>query len=175
LLVLLFFRINYDNCMTKYDYFIAGRWRNYENVKAALDVVRAAGKTAYCFIENHYTGEKVEFDPLAVGEGDIESTMSSLEGLSLDDPMVRKIFENDITGEREAINFVLILPAGISGHIEAGIAYGLGKRCYAIGQPEKTETLYSVFEKIFPDLRSFEDWLDKQSEGKNSNVVNKNN
>jgi hypothetical protein len=144
--------------MKKNDFFIAGRWRNYENVKAALDAVRAAGKTAYCFIENHYAGEKVEFDPT----GDINGTMTTLEGLTLDDSLVQKIFDTDITGEKEAINFVLILPAGISGHMEAGIAYGLGKRCYAIGVPEKTETLYRIFDEIFPDVEAFKIWLKNQ-------------
>jgi len=33
-----------------------------------------------------------------------------------------------------------------------GIAYGMGKRCYAVGTPEKTETLYCVFTRIFEDL-----------------------
>ena len=27
-------------------------------------------------------------------------------------------------------------------------AYGMGKKCYAVGIPEKTETLYCIFEKI---------------------------
>jgi hypothetical protein len=35
----------------------------------------------------------------------------------------------------------------------------MGKRCYAIGIPEKTETLYSIFDEIFPDVNSLEDWL----------------
>ena len=34
-------------------------------------------------------------------------------------------------------------------HIEAGIAYGLGKKCYAIGEYEATDTLYNIFEEIF--------------------------
>lgn len=144
--------------MKTYDYFIAGRWRNHENIQLVLDTVRRQGKTAYCFIENHYDGEKVAFDPA----GDVNGSMDRLEELSLDDLLIRKIFETDITGEKNAINFVLILPAGISGHIEAGIAYGLGKRCYAIGQPEKTETLYRIFDRIFPDTASFAEWLKNQ-------------
>lgn len=121
-------------------------------------MVRAHGKTAYCFIENLYEGEKVAF---ADGNS-IEASMQSLENLPLSDPLIQKIFHTDITGEREAENFVLVLPAGISGHVEAGIAYGLGKHCYVIGQPEKTETLYGIFDEIFPDLSAFEAWLGKQ-------------
>lgn len=73
--------------------------------------------------------------------------------------MIRKIFTNDIDGERDSDNFLLVLPAGIAGHIEAGVAYGMGKKCYAIGTPQKTETLYCIFEKIFPDLESLTAWL----------------
>lgn len=34
-------------------------------------------------------------------------------------------------------NLLLVLPAGKAAHIEAGIAYGLGKKCYAIGDLSK--------------------------------------
>ena len=44
---------------------------------------------------------------------------------------------------------MLVLPAGKSGHIEAGIAYGLGKKCYAIGEFDATDSLYNIFDDIF--------------------------
>lgn len=143
--------------MAQYDFFIAGRWRNKDNIKPVLDVVRQSGKTAYCFIENAYEGEKLSFN--AHSQADIEATMQTSEAMPQDDPMIRKIFDTDIAGERESDNFLLVLPAGIAGHIEAGVAYGMGKKCYAIGQPEKTETLYCIFDKIFPDIEAFQDWL----------------
>ena len=141
--------------MTKYDFFVAGRWRNREAVKEVLDVIRASGKSAYCFIENLYEGERVEFSL----DGDIETIMQSLESLPMSDPLVRKIFDIDITAERQSDNFILVLPAGISGHVEAGAAYGMGKKCYAVGEPEKTETLYLIFDEIFPDVETLKDWL----------------
>lgn len=143
--------------MATYDFFIAGRWRNKDNIKPVVDAVRASGKTAYCFIENAYEGEKLSFN--IHSQSDIEKTMQASEAMSQDDPMIRKIFHNDITGERESDNFLLVLPAGIAGHIEAGVAYGMGKKCYAIGKPEKTETLYCIFDKIFPDIAALEAWL----------------
>lgn len=143
--------------MSKYDFFIAGRWRNKDNIRPVLDAVRASGKTAYCFIENAYEGEKLSFN--ADSQEDIETTMQASEVMPQDDPMIRKIFENDINGERDSANFLLVFPAGIAGHIEAGVAYGMGKKCYAIGKPEKTETLYCVFDKIFPSIESLQDWL----------------
>ncbi len=143
----------------KYDFFVAGRWRNRENVKVVLDLIRDAGFSAYCFIENLYEGEKVEFNM----EGDIESIMQQLESLPQRDPFVKKIFDIDINAERESANFLLVLPAGISGHIEAGAAYGMGKPCYALGKLEKTETLYNIFNEIFTDKEPLSKWLTGQT------------
>lgn len=143
--------------MAKYDFFIAGRWRNKDNIKPVLDLVRGSGKTAYCFIENAYEGDRLSFN--INSQEDIEATMLASEAMPQDDPMIRKIFEADITGEREADKFLLVLPAGIAGHIESGVAYGMGKKCYAIGKPEKTETLYCIFDKTFPDIEALKEWL----------------
>jgi hypothetical protein len=144
--------------MAKYDFFIAGRWRNKDNVKTVLDAVRASGKTAYCFIDNPYEGEKVEFRQ----NGNPEDFMKHAEEIDQNDPLVRKIFEADLSAQREAENFLVVLPAGNAAHIEMGIAYGLGKNCYAVGQLEKTETLYCIFEKVFPDIEALEKWLKTQ-------------
>jgi len=141
-----------------HDFYIAGRWRNRDNIKPVVDAVRGSGKTAYCFIENDYTGEAVEFKM----DGDPNVFMKQSEELPQDDPLIRKIFDTDMAAERQAENFLLVLPAGIAGHIEAGVAYGLGKKCYAIGKPEKTETLYCVFERIFPDVASLQKWLQSE-------------
>lgn len=120
-----------------------------------LDLIRANGKTAYCFIENLYKGEKIEFNIY----GDIESTLQSLESLELKDPLIRKIFDKDIEAQKNSDSFIPVLPAGISGHIEAGASYGMGKKCYAIGNLEKTETLYHIFDKIFLNNKELNDWL----------------
>jgi len=141
--------------MAKYDYFIAGRWRNKDSIKPVLDLVRHNGKSAYCFLENDYTGEVIE---LSMG-GDPEDFMARLENLPQKHPFIRKIFEIDMRAERDADIFLLVFPAGIAAHIEAGVAYGLGKKCLAIGELEKTETLYNIFQHIFPTVNDFEAWL----------------
>jgi hypothetical protein len=144
--------------MAEYNFFIAGRWRNKDNIKPVLDTVRTSGKTAYCFIENEYKGEAVEFKM----DDDPDAFMKQSEEMSQEDPLIHKIFETDIAAERDAENFLLVLPAGIAGHIEAGAAYGMGKKCYAVGRPEKTETLYCIFDKIFPDIESLKLWLESE-------------
>lgn len=141
--------------MSKYDFFVAGRWRNKDNVKRILDAVRKNGKTAYCFIENDYKGEVIDLHI----DHNPEVFMKDLEELPQDHPFLQKIFDIDMAAEREADAFLLVFPAGIAAHIEAGVAFGLGKKCYAIGKPDKTETLYNIFDEIFPDLDSFLTWL----------------
>lgn len=146
--------------MKKYDFFIAGRWRNFEQVQHVLDIVRSHGKSAYCFIENSYQGKKVEFHP-----GDsVEEVMQQLENFDINDELVQEIFSNDMRGQREADAFLLVLPGGTSSHIEAGVAYGLGMKCYAVGTPEKTETLYQIFEEIFPSSKALSNWLVDESD-----------
>lgn len=62
------------------------------------------------------------------------------------------IFEDDLNGLKSANKLIMVLPAGKSSHIEAGIAYGFGKKCYAIGSYEKTDSLYLIFDRIFADI-----------------------
>jgi hypothetical protein len=141
--------------MQRYDFFIAGRWRNRDHLQAVADAVRTSGRTAYCFVEHAYDGDGVSIQR----DADPEVFMRQTEALAQDDPLIRRIFEADMAAERAAECFLLVLPAGIAGHIEAGVAYGLGKKCYAVGTPEKTETLYCVFDEIFGDLSALERWL----------------
>ena len=58
---------------------------------------------------------------------------------------------------------LLVLPAGKAAHIEAGIAYGLGKKCYAIGEYDATDTLYNIFDTIFKDKTELEEFIKQYS------------
>lgn len=141
--------------MIKYDFYIAGRWRNHDAIRKLLNAVRAKGMTANCFIENAYHGDDVLIETHQ--NADADSFMSQLEKLPdwRTNPTFRRIFETDMKGLKESREFILVLPAGLSAHMELGVAYGLGKKCYGIGKPEKHETLYLMFDQIFPDIRSF--------------------
>jgi len=134
--------------MTTYDFFIAGRWRGREAIRAVLETVRAHGKTAYCFIENDYGGDEIGL----ASDGDPDAFMARAEQLSQDHPLIRGIFARDMAAQRSADALLLVLPAGHAGHIEAGVAYGLGQRCYAVGPVDKTETLYCIFDRMFDDV-----------------------
>ncbi len=46
--------------MNKYDYFVAGRWPNYNKVRQVLEKIGAACKSAYCFIDNEYDSDGIK-------------------------------------------------------------------------------------------------------------------
>ena len=88
-----------------------------------------------------------------------EEKMKVFENLGLKSDVVLKIFKEDLDNEKASRNLLLVLPAGKSGHIESGIAYGMGKKCYAIGEFDATDSLYNIFENIFADEKELEEFL----------------
>jgi hypothetical protein len=137
-----------------YDFFVGGRWVNHVKVREAVDALRSAGKSVYCFIENEYDG-----DGIKQAKDPDEAAISASNTAHIKDwqtnPTFRKIFDNDMKALRASRNMVVVFPAGTSSNIEAGVAYGMGKPCYAIGKAEKAETLYLLFDRIFPDSKTF--------------------
>ncbi len=67
----------------------------------------------------------------------------------------KEIFDEDLDGLKNAEKVILLLPAGTSAHMEAGIAFGLGKPLILIGEPEKPETLYLVFNERYNNMDEF--------------------
>ena len=90
-----------------------------------------------------------------------EEKMQVFENLGLKSDIVLNIFKQDLDNEKACKNLLLVLPAGKSGHIEAGIAYGMGKKCYAIGEFDATDSLYNIFDVIFKDETELEEFLKK--------------
>ena len=135
----------------KYEFFIAGRARNKENILRICDIFDKHNISYYCFIKNESDwgyGNKNQTP---------EERQQEFETLGLKSDIVLKLFNDDLKGEKSSKNLLLVLPAGKAAHIESGIGYGLGKKCYAIGEYEATDTLYNIFEEIFAN----EDELDK--------------
>ena len=90
---------------------------------------------------------------------DVNDKMDVFESLDLKSDVVLNIFNQDLENEKASKNFLLVLPAGKSGHIEAGIAYGMGKKCYAIGEFDSTDSLYNIFDNIFSDINELDEFL----------------
>lgn len=137
----------------KYRFFIAGRTRNKENILRICDIFEELNIPHYCFLKNEESHKEAGLD---IHD---ENLADTFESLSLADSKVRTIFEHDLNGEKNSDNFLLVLPAGKSAHIEAGIAYGLGKKCYAIGEYDVTDSLYLIFDRIFKDEKELNDFL----------------
>lgn len=137
----------------KYEFFIAGRARNKENILKICDLFDKYNISYYCFLKSE--------DDWGYGNKNQtpEEKQREFEKLNLKSEVVLKLFHEDLEGEKESRNLLLVLPAGKAAHIESGIAYGLGKTCYAIGEYEATDTLYNIFEKIFSDEKELEDFL----------------
>lgn len=141
----------------KYKFFIAGRTRNKENILKICSIFEELNISHYCFLKNEKSHKEAGLD---INDNHLADTF---EALGLENPSVRTIFEHDIEGEKNSDNFLLVLPAGKSAHIEAGIAYGLGKKCYAIGEYDVTDSLYLIFDKIFKDENELKSFLANKS------------
>ena len=139
---------------TKHEFFIAGKTRNKDNILKTCDIFDKYNISYYCFLKNDDTmnsyGEENQTE---------EEKMQIFENLGLKSDIVLNIFKEDLDNEKASKNFLLVLPAGKSGHIEAGIAYGMCKKCYAIGEYDATDSLYNIFESIFENEQQLEDFL----------------
>lgn len=142
----------------KYEFFIAGRTRNKEKILEICDIFDSLNISYYCFLKNEQSHIEAGLD---INE-EPEELMKKFESMNLESDSVRTIFEHDMNGEKNSKNFLLVLPAGKSAHIEAGIAYGLGKKCYAIGEYDATDSLYLIFDKIFANEGELKEFLIKE-------------
>ena len=136
------------------EFFIAGKTRNKENILKICDIFDKYDVSYYCFLKNDNTMNSYGEE----GQNE-EEKMATFENLDLKSEIVLNIFKQDLDNEKACKNLLLVLPAGKSGHIEAGIAYGMGKKCYAIGEFDATDSLYNIFETIFKDNNELEEFL----------------
>ena len=142
------------NMNTKYEFFIAGKTRNKDNILRICDIFDKYNVSYYCFLKNDDTMNSYGED----GQTE-EEKMQVFESLGLKSEIVLNIFKQDLDNEKACKNLLLVLPAGKSGHIESGIAYGMGKKCYAIGDYDETDSLYNIFETIFENEHQLEEFL----------------
>ena len=144
----------------KYEFFVAGRTRNKENILKICDMFDKYNISHYCFLKSEKS-----FKSYGNENQTVEEKQKEFERLGLKSKVVLDIFNEDMEAEKQSKNFLLVLPAGKSGHIEAGVAYGMGKKCYAIGEFDVTDSLYNIFEKIFMDEKELEEFLKEYNKG----------
>ncbi len=143
--------------INKYSFFIAGRTRNKYNILKICNILDEYNISYYCFLKNE--------DKWKFGNKDQtpEERQKEFESLDLKSDIVLTMYNDDLNALKSSDNLLLVLPAGKAAHIESGIAFGLGKKCYAIGEYEATDTLYNIFDKIFKDEEQFIKFISKNN------------
>ncbi|KKQ44496.1 MAG: hypothetical protein US63_C0026G0015 [Candidatus Moranbacteria bacterium GW2011_GWC2_37_8] len=131
------------------DYTLISRFRNKEQCELLIKKLEEKGKSCYNFCLKPADPNNADAHP--------EEQMKVFESVKdfYDDKYFKEVFEEDLEGLKNAEKVILLLPAGTSAHMEAGIAFGLGKPLILIGEPEKPETLYLVFNERYKDMDEF--------------------
>ena len=125
----------------KYKFFIAGRARNKDNILKICDLFDKYKIIYYCFLkEDSYNSYGTNMNAL--------DKQQKFESLSLKSKTVLNVFKSDMEAEKNSENFLLVLPAGKSGHIEAGVAYGMNKNVM-LSENLMQQILYTIFLKKY--------------------------
>lgn len=97
----------------KYEFFIAGRARNKDNILRICDMFDKYSISYYCFLKNE--------DNWGYGNKDQtpEARQQEFESLGLKSDIVLNLFYDDLEGEKSSRNLLLVLPAGKAAHIES--------------------------------------------------------
>lgn len=138
----------------KYQYFIASRWRNKADVLDLAHKLEAKGKKVFNFIEGD--GTRYELKDLEE-KHEPEEFMKHFESIPnwKTSRAIKEIFDFDMEALRESEALILLLPAGKSAHIEAGVSYGLGKKTIAIGEQKEAEASYMIFDEMYSTVEEF--------------------
>ncbi|MFW5884675.1 MAG: hypothetical protein ACOCUF_00360 [Patescibacteria group bacterium] len=131
------------------DYTVISKYRNKEQCQYLIDKLRKKGKSCYSFLDEPADPDNPE--------GEAEEQMKAFESTQdfFNNEYFKKLFKKDLEGLKSAREVIMLLPAGNSVHMEAGIAYGLGKRLILIGKPEKPESLYLIFDEHYNSIDDF--------------------
>ena len=85
----------------KYEFFIAGKTRNKDNILKLCELFDKYNISYYCFLKNEESMKSY-----AEGTEDVEERMKIFEGLDLKSEPVLKIFKEDLDAQKESKNFL---------------------------------------------------------------------
>jgi len=136
-------------------YFIASRWSNMKQVQFLTENLHALGHEIFSYVDDqrNFVAKKDLEQPAEVfAPGDDWRTRPALSAM----------YEKDLAGLANCEVMILLLPAGETSHIEAGIAYGLGKKMVLIGSPESVKTHYLIFSEWHKTIPEYIESLRKE-------------
>jgi hypothetical protein len=132
-------------------FFIASPWQNKDVVKSLTIALAAQGHEAYSFLDN---GANLVGGAPAVEESE-EEDISLAAGWE-NDPKVKEVFESNIKALKESDEVILLEPSGRSSLVEAGIAYGMGKKVVRVGLVAHPEVFaYCICGNHYPSVEEF--------------------
>lgn len=131
------------------DYTVISSYRNKDSVELLVGKIRKRGYTCYNFCDKPADPNNADAHP--------EEQMKVFEAKKdfHEDEYFQELFKRDQDGLKNAEKVILLQPCGLSAHMEAGIAYGLGKPLIMIGEPVKPETLYLMFKENYSSEEKF--------------------
>ena len=121
------------------DFFVTGSVNNKEMIVKVCNTIESNHMSYDCILINNGNYEKDDYS------------------LSLSDSI---FFNSNLKCIKESRLFLLILPGDFASFTLAGIAYGLGKKCYAIGDIDNYSS-YNIFDNVFLNENEFVVFLDK--------------
>ena len=135
----------------KTDYMVIGRVRNSENILKLISGIENKGFTCFNFLNKPVVPEKAD--------ASWEEQMDIFESVSVDefwqDKNYQFHFKTDMDALKNADALILLLPAGLAAHMEAGASYGFGKKLIIIGELSKPETLYLMANEHHKTIDNF--------------------
>lgn len=130
-------------------FLIASPWENKDAVRSLESALTLRGHVAWSFPDdgaNLATGKSVMEEFKQFGHSMVEWE---------NDPLIERIFAFEMQALRDSDAVILLEPAGRSSLVEAGIAYGVGKRVVLVGLVEHPEVAYRICGSRYPSVEAF--------------------
>jgi len=130
-------------------FFIASPWKNKDQVEQLSEKLTRRGYEVYSFL---LSGANLA---AGISIGDELKMFNEALGNWQQDADIKRIFDSEMEGLKGSDALILLGPVGRSSLIEAGIAYGLGKKVFIVGSVEKPEVFYLICDNLYADIDSF--------------------
>ena len=137
--------------------YVAGRYRDKEKIRYLSEELREIGHEVFDFTDSSRRLVSLEFKPDDKKySGDYGKALMVMDkkfnSYALVKEQVQAIKWCDIC--------VLLLPSGVDSHADYGIAVGMDKKCYTVGEPENNElSLSHYFSDNYEDIESFLEFI----------------